>query len=1033
MGTTEEEIGPGNVMMSTAKGKRIPDRSRPGLTTTAPLTDVNQGGSDKSATGDTTKPKELKLPTEGITVGTWNVRTLYATGKMEELCHEMIRYKWNVLGISEVRWLNFGEITTDEGHKLWYSGEQEKHELGVAIMVHKDTANSVISWQPVSSRIITVRLSCMPQNLSIVQVYAPTSNSSEEKCDDFYSELEEVISNIPKKDILIIQGDWNAKIGPDAYADWAGTVGKFPWGETNERGLRLLEFARLHNLTIANTLFPHKASRRTTWHSPNGQFSNQIDFILTSKRFKSGINANKTRTFPGADIGSDHDLVMMTMKTRLSRRSKPKNPRIRFNLEKLNDKSIAEEFQAKIGGKFAPLLLVEDIDELTEGFNQALTEVAQEVLGKQRKKKQPWISNETLDLCDKRREKKSKRKNGPAEKEEYKNINAEVRNKLRTDKDTWINQQCETLEAEITKNNTKKAFDIVKKLTKGYIARATVIEDKNGKMLTEKSQVVDRWREYCEELYNYRGDNNIPTRLANEQDQEDDPPITLEEVIGAVRDLKQGKAPGVDNIPAELLTNAGEISYRVLWKICTEVWNKGKWPKTWTKSLIITMPKKGNLKKCNNYRTISLISHPSKVLLRIMLSRLKAQAESLLAEEQAGFRTGRSTTEQIFNLRIISEKFMAHNRELHHNFIDFTKAFDRVWHQGLWAVLGKYNISKTLVGCIKSLYQDARSAVLIENTLSSWFNTSTGVRQGCLLSPVLFNLFLENIMSEALQSFKGTVSVGGRDISNLRFADDIDLMAGSRQELKELTALVDKTCTDYGMEISTEKSKLMAMGTELEQPEIKVRGKSLEQVDSFKYLGAQITKDGRSDTEIKSRLAVATSALAKLQPLLNNKSISIRTKIRLLRAIVIATALYGCEAWTLSAETERRIQAFEFRCLRRLLKVSYTEHRTNESIRAEIIKNIGPHEPLITIVKKRKMQFYGHTNRAGNLATTILQGSVDGNRGRGRPRTTWLKNIVDWSGLEVNNLHTLSLDRQTWKRTIDAVAHDAPTTAAVKG
>jgi sorting nexin-29 len=416
-----------------------------------------------------------------------------------------------------------------------------------------------------------------------------------------------------------------------------------------------------------------------------------------------------------------------------------------------------------------------------------------------------------------------------------------------------------------------------------------------------------------------------------------------------------------------------------------------------------------------------------------MLSRLKAQAESLLAEEQAGFRTGRSTTEQILNLRIISEKFMAHNRELHHNFIDFTKAFDRVWHQGLWAVLGKYNISKTLVGCIKSLYQDARSAVLIENTLSSWFNTSTGVRQGCLLSPVLFNLFLENIMSEALQSFKGTVSVGGRDISNLRFADDIDLMAGSRQELKELTALVDKTCTDYGMEISTEKSKLMAMGTELEQPEIKVRGKSLEQVDSFKYLGAQITKDGRSDTEIKSRLAVATSALAKLQPLLNNKSISIRTKIRLLRAIVIATALYGCEAWTLSAETERRIQAFEFRCLRRLLKVSYTEHRTNESIRAEIIKNIGPHEPLITIVKKRKMQFYGHTNRAGNLATTILQGSVDGNRGRGRPRTTWLKNIVDWSGLEVNNLHTLSLDRQTWKRTIDAVAHDAPTTAAVKG
>ena len=108
-------------------------------------------------------------------------------------------------------------------------------------------------------------------------------------------------------------------MGPNAYPHWSETVGKFAWGETNEHGLRLLEFARLHNLTIASTLFSHKASRRTTWHAPNGQYSNQIDFILTSKRFKSGIFTNKTRTFPGADVGSDHDLVMMTMKTKLSK------------------------------------------------------------------------------------------------------------------------------------------------------------------------------------------------------------------------------------------------------------------------------------------------------------------------------------------------------------------------------------------------------------------------------------------------------------------------------------------------------------------------------------------------------------------------------------------------------------------------------------------------------------------------------------------------------------------------------------------
>ena len=111
-------------------------------------------------------------------------------------------------------------------------------------------------------------VSAKPQNITIIQVYAPTSDHEDQEVEEFYEKIESIIQKTPKKDLLIVQGDFNAKIGKDAYENWAGTVGRFGTGETNDRGLRLLEFASSHRLTITNTLYPHKISRRTTWHAP---------------------------------------------------------------------------------------------------------------------------------------------------------------------------------------------------------------------------------------------------------------------------------------------------------------------------------------------------------------------------------------------------------------------------------------------------------------------------------------------------------------------------------------------------------------------------------------------------------------------------------------------------------------------------------------------------------------------------------------------------------------------------------------------
>ena len=215
-------------------------------------------------------------------------------------------------------------------------------------------------------------------------------------------------------------------------------------------------------------------------------------------------------------------------------------------------------------------------------------------------------------------------------------------------------------------------------------------------------------------------------------------------------------------------------------------------------------------------------------MLKIILNRLRPQAEKIIAEEQAGFRAGRSTTEQIFIPCILCEKYLQHQQDLYHVFIDFKNALDRVWHAALWATTKKYNISTNLIQVIKNLFNKATSVVFINGSIKDWFRTTVGVRQGCLLSPTLFNIFLERIfITDASEDHEGTVSIGGRTVTNLRFADDINGLAGEEEELANLVERLDTASTAYSIEISAEKTKLMTNNTGGIDTEIKINGQKL--------------------------------------------------------------------------------------------------------------------------------------------------------------------------------------------------------------
>ena len=244
----------------TAEKDNIPARSSPWLQRTAPSV-AHQGRGVKCTTG--VPNKKIRARSNTI-IGTWNVRTLKDTGKVEELEHELTRYNWNILGLCEARLLKAGEKSTQEGHRLYWSGQEGTHEQGVGFIVHKNTVNCVMNCCPISSRLITIRVRASPFNITIIQEYVPTSNYSDDDVEYFYEELQKVLDKTPKKDILVVQGDCNAKIGEEVYKDWKGTCGHHCNIKSNDRGRQLLEFASYNDLTVANPFGRHKTSRKIT-------------------------------------------------------------------------------------------------------------------------------------------------------------------------------------------------------------------------------------------------------------------------------------------------------------------------------------------------------------------------------------------------------------------------------------------------------------------------------------------------------------------------------------------------------------------------------------------------------------------------------------------------------------------------------------------------------------------------------------------------------------------------------------------------
>ena len=457
---------------------------------------------------------------------------------------------------------------------------------------------------------------------------------------------------------------------------------------------------------------------------------------------------------------------------------------------------------------------------------------------------------------------------------------------------------------------------------------------------------------------------------------------------------------------------------QILQRLLQKIYNTGFIPSQLKQSLFIRIPKKVNALQCSEHRTISLMSHVIKVLLKIIIRRNKGTINREVGETQSGFREKMGTREGLLNFRLIVDKYQEVNKNICVCFIDYEKAFDRVYHQNLMEILKAQEIDGKDLKLLQNLYWQQMATIKLDETEESKeFPIQRGVRQGCVISPQLFNLYTEMIFRHA-DTLKG-INIGGRNITNLRFADDTALMAENEEELQKIVDMVKEKSLMLGLKMNVKKTKTMMIHREKSDTRpvlnIKVDGSTLEQVSKFVYLGQLITEDGKCEEEIKRRIGMARTNFINMRDVLASRKLTLNTRKRLIRCYILSTFLYASETWSFSKESLQRIDAFEMWLFRRMLRISYEERRTNE----DVMRMAQAHRALKKDIMKRKAEYFGHIIRKDNIQKMLIEGKVEGKRPRGRPRRGWTSDIKEWVGMSYPKCKTIAMDRKEWHRVTE--------------
>lgn len=902
----------------------------------------------------------------------------------------------------------------------------------------------------INERLMTWRIPLAKERFAtLISAYAPTLDAEHNIKEDFYRALDAILQKTPATDKLILMGDFNARVGTE-HLVWGNVIGQHGVGKMNNNGLRLLSLCAEHQLVITNTIFQMKNRLKTTWQHPRSKHWHLLDYVIVRQKDRQDVLI--TRVMRGAECWTDHLMVRSKLLMSIQPRGPKTAPNKRLNCAALNSPTTKNNLRR---------LLAENFDKIPEEsadwptLRQAIHSAASEVLGQSRKRHQDWFDCHSTEIQSLLEAKHEAHKallscpGSPTLKATYIAAKSATQRALRIMEDTWWVQKAQEIQNLADCNNTQGFYDAIKALYGPRKQAIAPVRSADGStLLKDRHEILARWANHFETLLNQTNPVD-PHILDNFPDLPpainlDTPPL-YSETRKAIAGLKNNKCAGPDGIPAEVFKHGGYLLTRRLHLLIQKFWEHETLPQDWKDANIVVIYKqKGDRAACGNSRGISLLSIAGKVLAKIMLSRLVEHiSEAVLPETQCGFRKTRSTTDMVFVARQLLEKSREHQKDLYIAFIDLSKAFDTINRELLWKHLSKLGVPPKFLSILQQLHDGMQARVLTGELQSEFFEVNVGVKQGCVLAPVLFNILLSAItrLFHHAMGHEDGVQVEYRldgnlfnirrlqahtktktcQISELQYADDCAILAHSPDSMQHALNTISSLYQSFGLQVNIQKTEVISQLTTptSTRPSFHINGIPLKTVDHFTYLGSSLSSCCSLDTEIHTRINKASSSFGRLRSrVFENRNLKVSTKIAVYNAVCLSTLLYGAESWTPYRRHITNLEAFHIRCLQKILGLSWEDRVPH----TDILKHTGS-ICMEAAVAKKHLRWIGHTIRMPDhrLPRQVLYGQLRGAKratgGQKRRFKDYTRDLLKRAHINTTQLETLALDRSAWKVT----------------